>query len=1009
MTNKSNERSFFAGDALTLFKKTALSLSVAAAMAPVSVLAQEDTGSEVEEVVVTGIRQTLRNSIDIKRDSTTIVDALSSDEIGELPDNSVAETLERVTGVTGDRFKGNASEISIRGMGPFLGSSTINGRRISSGSGSRAVAFTQFPSELVNGVVVYKAQQADIREGGVSGTVDLQTIKPLDYGKRRITMDIRGQYNPLDDDIAGSTGWGQRGSISFVDVFETDIGDFGFALGYAGGDTPVSERSFNTSGTFRDCDSDRAPRAAGNTPSPGSINNCDSRSSFDGDGGFDPATNESIFYDDSEGFDDGYYFATNQLYWRTMESEEERDAWIGALQWQPNEKWDINLDMQSSDREYYEDRRDFYIDESRRGISDVVATEEGALLSFDGISRVATYNEYRVRSEKYTGSGLNLKFSPTDAITLELDAATSQTVRRQSVQQARLRSGGGNNGNARFTYNLDYRGSDNLPVVTLGDVITTSGDSEGLPAELLDPNNLATYSRDMRARLEYFQIRDDIDSFGLNGRIELDSFISAVKVGVDWSEHRFLDYDRDRREVSSNRSPTNARYIDPTDLTFCQRDFQDNGFASEGTGVTSWAQLDPRCATTFIVSRLSPGLTSNPFTPSSADIDLTETVTSLYGMAEFGTDLGNIEVSGNFGIRFVNTEIESDWTRGNYVTTDDGNGDYFWVVEDQSSGVEVSTTTNDFNNILPSLNLTFTFSEELQVRFAAYQALSRPDMWYLGRGRTLDEGDAEDFAEGLFDDGDPAGVSEAIAFATSQGVSTLGNPELEALESTNLDLSASYFFNDDTALSVALYAKEFEASYGAEEITETYTINGAAEQFTIGGNPIIEDESETINGFELSFQSVFTSLPAPFDGLGTVLSYNFSDSSFETDENGLEINDEIIPSIEPANLLGLSENVFSGQLFWENDVVTARLAYKYRSEYLKPFDNDLQQTNRYVDDLGTWDFDISYEVVDNLRLRFQAINFTDEPYVEQRVVRESFNRIEYGSARYFVGVKYSIF
>jgi len=95
--------------------------------------------------VVTGIRASQRTSIETKRNATTIVDAISADQIGVLPDNSIAETLERVVGVTGDRFKGSASELSIRGLGPFLGFATINGRDISTGGGNRSVSFQQFP------------------------------------------------------------------------------------------------------------------------------------------------------------------------------------------------------------------------------------------------------------------------------------------------------------------------------------------------------------------------------------------------------------------------------------------------------------------------------------------------------------------------------------------------------------------------------------------------------------------------------------------------------------------------------------------------------------------------------------------------------------------------------------------------------------------------------------------------------------------------------------------------
>jgi outer membrane receptor for ferrienterochelin and colicin len=153
-TFTAQKNSHFSKQKLSL---TAAAISAALLLSSTTSLAQESTSAEddLEVIQVSGIAESYRNAISQKRNASAIVDALSSSDIGALPDLSVAETLERITGVTGDRFKGNASEISIRGLGPFLGFSTVNGRSISSGSGNRSVAFSLFPSELGNGVVVY--------------------------------------------------------------------------------------------------------------------------------------------------------------------------------------------------------------------------------------------------------------------------------------------------------------------------------------------------------------------------------------------------------------------------------------------------------------------------------------------------------------------------------------------------------------------------------------------------------------------------------------------------------------------------------------------------------------------------------------------------------------------------------------------------------------------------------------------------------------------------------------
>jgi len=230
-----------------------MSAEVAAAQSaatPQQPTAEPDLAT-VDEIVVTGIRATQRNSIAVKRDASVIVDALVNEEIGALPDNSVAETLERITGVTADRFKGSASEISIRGLGPYLGFSTVNGREVSSGSGDRAVSFQQFPSELTNGVLVYKTQQADFVEGGVSGVIELRTLRPLDYGRRRFQAEARANYLPYAD--KADQGLGSRLSGSYVDQFETGAGDIGLAIGLATTDSFAPEDFYTASSSFRPC------------------------------------------------------------------------------------------------------------------------------------------------------------------------------------------------------------------------------------------------------------------------------------------------------------------------------------------------------------------------------------------------------------------------------------------------------------------------------------------------------------------------------------------------------------------------------------------------------------------------------------------------------------------------------------------------------------------------------------------------------------------------------------
>jgi len=338
----------------------------------------------------------------------------------------------------------------------------------------------------------------------------------------------------------------------------------------------------------------------------------------------------------------------------------------------------------------------------------------------------------------------------------------------------------------------------------------------------------------------------------------------------------------------------------------------------------------------------------------------------------------------------LTTDIESIGTRNSYAVQTDPEGN---IIFNENTDFETNVFTNDFSNTLPSLNLNFGLTDDVQLRFAAYAALSRPDMWYFGSGRNIGGVDAAD---------EFGTVEEAL-----QGnVRASGNPFLEALESNNLDLSLNYFAGEDTLISLGLYHKTFDARIESQSAIEDVVVDGQTFAVEVQGRPTIIDDSSTIQGLELTVQHRFTNLPAPFNGLGVVLNYNHADSDFQTPEAGGNISADVRAQIAPSNIAGLSDNTISSQLYWENDDFSARLSYKYRSEYLKPFGSSLAQTNRFVDDQSTLDLDLSYDISKQLTARFQVINITNNPYVEQRVAHEAYNRIEYSGVRYFMGLKY---
>jgi len=182
-------------------------------------------------IVVTGIRRSLQDSINIKKRERGVVEAVSAEEIGKLPDVSVAESIARLPGLTAQRVGGRAQIVSIRGFSPDFTTVLLNGRQQASSGFNRAVEFDQYPSELLSSVVVYKSPDASISGMGLAGTVDLRTLRPLDYGKRQITINARGT---LDEDGGRNddmSKWGWRGTLSYID--QNADGTLGWSIGYA--------------------------------------------------------------------------------------------------------------------------------------------------------------------------------------------------------------------------------------------------------------------------------------------------------------------------------------------------------------------------------------------------------------------------------------------------------------------------------------------------------------------------------------------------------------------------------------------------------------------------------------------------------------------------------------------------------------------------------------------------------------------------------------------------------
>jgi iron complex outermembrane receptor protein len=206
-------------------------------------IAQET--AEPQVVVVTGIRKGIESAIVAKKNSDQIIEAVSAEDLGKLPDASIADSIARLPGLAAQRVDGRPSAISIRGLGPDYAGSVINGREVVSSGDGRAAEYDQFPSELVNQVLVYKTPDAALIGQGLSGTIDIRPAMPLDFRGRQMAINVRGEKNSYGKlNANGSGGMGNRVSASYINQFLDNT--VGFSIGYAHLDSPGQAKNYES-------------------------------------------------------------------------------------------------------------------------------------------------------------------------------------------------------------------------------------------------------------------------------------------------------------------------------------------------------------------------------------------------------------------------------------------------------------------------------------------------------------------------------------------------------------------------------------------------------------------------------------------------------------------------------------------------------------------------------------------------------------------------------------------
>lgn len=384
----------------------AAALLIAGLAMPAHAQEAAEPAQESEEIVVTGFRAALESAVSTKKDSDQIVESVSAEDIGKLPDASIAESIARLPGLTSQRISGRSSFISIRGFGPDFSATLLNGRPQTSTNDNRGIEFDQYPSEVVNAVNVYKTPNASLTTQGLVGTVDIRTIRPLDYGKEVLAVGARGIYTDMGKLNSGSKDWGYRLNATYVGKFLDDR--LGIALSAAYVDEPYQIEEFE---------------AWGYATNPAGVNLI---------GGVKP------------------FVTTSQL---------QRLGISGTIQADLGSNWELAIDG------FYSNFDDTQI---KRGIELPLAWS-GATLSptgveitdnlvtagtFSGVEGVVNNHNYLRQADLYSG-GVNLKHEGDDGWNVNFDFGWSRTDRRELILESNAGTGPG--GGVGATDTLSFR------------------------------------------------------------------------------------------------------------------------------------------------------------------------------------------------------------------------------------------------------------------------------------------------------------------------------------------------------------------------------------------------------------------------------------------------------------------------------------------------------------------------------------------------------------------------
>ncbi len=999
--------------------------------------AQEESGDTAdEEIVVTGVRASLDRALDLKRNTNGVVDAISAEDIGKFPDTNLAESLQRVPGISISRVNGEGSQVTARGFGPGYNLVTLNGRQMptasiltiggdqnsdyASGVG-RAFDFGNLASEGVSLLEVYKTGRAANPSGGIGALINVVTRRPLDASESGINgsigakavYDSSASLSDVTPEFSGLVGWKNDDENIGLSIY----GSYQKRNG-----TSVSATSNNWNVITRD--QFLARDANGNGPY---TTNATTITGL-------PSTNQLIAFPN----DSRYHYS---------EYSRERINAQAVLQLKPTESMTITADVLFARNAGVEQRADQanWFNRPFRTVrfdaDPVVATTVFLEDTVSGTKDAGFEQQYRSSKGLLESYGLNIEQELTDKLTLRIDGHTSKASSKPNSPSGASSTIVGIGTPTTAGHTVDYSGR--IPVQTIRFVDTAPrGNGNGRP-DVGDLGSQVARTFTASQVQSVKEVRADLE-WDFGGGVKFDfggEYIDSKNRSKDsYAQQTLGNWGIDR--------PGDVEALAPGIMeAYCLAcEFDRN------PGLTGASLVAFRGNAVDLFNALSPvyAAQGNPLQKfSDNDNRVREKTWAVFGQASWKGDLGTMPANAVAGVRYERTDVTStsliavpqsiNWVADN---------DFSTIL---SATVLPVTETGKYSLFLPSLDLSIEPMENLIVRTSVSRTAARTGFSDLFANTSVNV---------------PSGPTANGGVASG----SQGNPGLKPLLSRNIDVSVEWYFAKSSYIALGFFDKRVKNFVGSGQFTRNlfglrdassgaagtrsgvarnaliaigqgtndvnlFTMTALIQQFgsvaaataqyqanLVGGvlsqtfvdtvlsandivpnatDPLlnfgviqpINNRSEHIYGFELSGQYFLGDT-----GLGIAGSYTKVKSSAEVDNGSL-------PTANQFALLGLSDT-YNATLIYDKYGISGRLAYTWRGKTIAEINRGPGRSPSYVEPFGTLDVNISYDISDNLAVSFEGINLLGEDVrTYGRSVRQ-LNFYQQLQPRYLLGARY---